>query len=282
MGLAVSLLGLSVHGQIAPATSGLPSNSFITAINPGVSLSPSSVSSFSTFGVGPIDGITFNSSNRYISSSGGTTPWITVTLNFNSSGLLTGQSYFLAFMVTNKSDNAYSSGLAIDSVSGVLTQNFDTGSSSLPSGWALQGSGASRGILSPSVTGLAPPSAGGTQFAFIDNGLSADTTGTITTSAIGGTNGTVLTSPTFTFTTGSTLSFQVAFLSNDGSPYLDFALVQLFKSTDVPLTNLPAATLFTAIAPSAVPEPATVALLIGGMALGAAWCWRRRATPLAG
>ena len=74
--LAFLLLGLAAHGQIAPATSGLPSNSKITAINSGVTLSPTTVSSFPTFNIGAINGVAFNSSNRYVSYSGGTTQWI--------------------------------------------------------------------------------------------------------------------------------------------------------------------------------------------------------------
>ena len=273
---ALWLVGLSLHGQIVPATTGLPNNSLITSINSGVTLSPSSISTFATFNVGPIDGTTYNATNRYsnASNSGGTTPWITVSFSFNTSGLTSG-NYYLSFLVTNKSDNQYSTGLAIDAVSGVLTQGFETGSSALPSGWSLQGGG-THGIVSSTVTGLAPPSGGGSQFAFIDTGISGSTTGTISTSAIGGTHGIILTSPSFSLTTGSTLSMQLAFVSNDGtSSFEDFALAQLFIVGEVPLTNVPAATLFSAVAPTAIPEPATTTLFQALSCMVAVWYWIR-------
>ena len=268
---AALLVGMVARGQIAPATSGLPSNSLITSINAGVTLSPSTVSTFSTFNVGPLNGVTFDSSHRFANNSGGTTPWITISFNFNSSSLTTG-NYFLGFIVTNKTDSAYASGLAIDAISGALTQDFESGTLSSIS-WPLQGSGATRGTISSSVTGLSAST--GSKFAFIDTNAAVGS-GTIGTTAIGGTNGTVLTSPSFSLTSGSTLSINVAFLSNDGSPYLDFALVQLFHVGDVPLTNVPAATLFTAIAPTAIPEPAMTALIQASSCALLVWYWTRR------
>ncbi len=285
--LAFLLLGVAAHGQIAPAPSGsLPNNSHIPSIISGVTLSPTSVS-FTNFNVGPINGATFSSANAYISGSGGATQWVNIHFDNTVAGLSAG-NYYLSFIVSNISDHAYDSGLAIDAitstnVTGGFSQSFETLTSFSSnvtvggSSWGLQGTGTRGIIANNTITGLAPADL--THFAFIDNGGSTGGT-TISTTNIGGSVGTVLDSPAFSLVAGTTLDIKVAYLSNDGAAFRDFALVQLFKVGDTPLnsgtTGMPAATLFTAVSPAAVPEPSAVAFLMGCGALGTTWWWRRR------
>lgn len=278
LSFAFLALVLSVRGQIAPASSlNLPANANITPINPGVTLSPASVGSFINFNVGPINGITYSTANAFVGNSGGVSPWINIHFDFNASGLSAG-NYSLAFIVSNLMDTGVPSGLAIDGITSntnVIVEGFESISNptplGLPAGWVIHGGG-NRGLISGAVNGFS--AAVGTQFAFIDTGDSSGT-GTISMNPLGGTTGTILKSPEFNLTTGSTLDLRVAFFSNDGSPFYDFGLVQLFASGQSPITNVPAATLFTAVAPTAVPEPVGVALGLGVAALVAASRTRR-------
>jgi hypothetical protein len=263
-------------GQIVPASSSsLPSNVNITPINQGVTLSPTSVGSFINFNVGPINGITYSTATAYVSNSGGVSPWINIHFDFSASGLSAG-NYSLAFIVSNVMDPNVTSGLAIDGIASstnVITEGFEatTSVSGLPSGWVLQGGG-TRGLVSGAITGFS--AVAGSQFAFIDTGDSSGS-GTISMTPLGGTTGTILRSPEFNLTTGTTLDLKVAFFSNDGSPFYDFGLVQLFAAGQSPITNVPAATLFTAVTPTAVPEPGGVALGLGCAVLVVSWRMRR-------
>jgi PEP-CTERM motif len=138
----------------------------------------------------------------------------------------------------------------------------------LPSGYTCTGT-----CGTDTVDGVVTASPlGHTSYQFVST--SGGTTGAGEISGIGGTNGSLLSSPVFAATAGESLNFYFNYVTSDGAGYSDYAWAALFKSG----STTPSAYLFTArteptgaIAPgvglpadSATLNPATVAIVGGG------------------
>ena len=233
------------------------------SIDPNVTLTPSSISDFPLFDIGPINGINYSIANQFIAGSGGGTDWVNVSYLAPASEF---SSFFLFFMVTDIIDESFESGLAIDNIFASNESIFESFETGIPGTWnTFSGT---RITTSGSTTGIAPTD--GTSFAILD------TFGTLTdTSAfVNGVTGSMLQSTTFTLGVGDTLSFDAFFLSNDGLGFNDYALGLLFSAGANPFIDTPAAVLYTATAP--VPEPRYTVLSIGLAALMGAALLRRR------
>jgi hypothetical protein len=203
---------------------------------------------------------------KFGGGNGGPTGWIHVTYTIPEE-TPTG-NYTLLFQVSNAGDESVPSALAIDNiVSPHFAESFEGG---IPANWKLSGGAPGypglTGGTSSAITNLAPTN--GTLFAWITNGCQAGCNNTLgsVSAAYGslyqgpGTNGlpeeqglgiptvgTTLQSPEFTLAAGDTISFDVNFLTADGTyNFSDFATAQLVLT--------PADSMIISFSPSATPE----------------------------
>jgi hypothetical protein len=242
-----------------------------------------------------LNGTSYGNVAKFGGGNGGPTGWIHVSYSVPE-GTPTG-NYTLQFEVSHAGDSNIPSALAIDHiVSPHFSESFED-DGVLPSNWTLSvgasGFSGPTGGASSSVANLAPTD--GSYFAWITNGCQANggagnpdgcnnTLGSVST-AYGslyqgpGTNGlppgqglgnatvgTTLKSPTFTLAAGDTISFDVNFLTADGTyDFSDFATAQLvFTSADSTIiTFSPSATPQTQIATIGNPtDPAAQSLAL--------------------
>jgi hypothetical protein len=193
-------------------------NPNLPPISSGVTLSSAS-GGLSNAMVGPLpDGTTYGPSG-FNQNAGGTTGWVTATYTFT-----TGGQFALTWEVANVTGNQGGDAVATDNIrlNGTKIAQLEPGGT-LPSGYTGLGNyGTSAG-----VTGL-PTSGGDLAFAYIDVQPSRSTG----IGPIFDTSGDVdsvsrLVSPGFPVRPGDTLSLDVAFSTNDGSPYGDYGIVAL-------------------------------------------------------
>lgn len=106
----------------------------------------------------------------------------------------------------------------------------------MPAGYTCAGTCGTSGA--DGVVTLAP--LGGTQFGWIStvNGPTQDPLG-----VSGTTNGTLLTSPSFTAAAGQALSFRFNYVTSDGGPFDDYAFVRLLGGSGGPLVLFTARTI---------------------------------------
>ncbi len=207
-----------------PATVfGVPADSHfghLPNISPGVILSPFPAY-FDGVETGPLNGVTYGPLGFGIpENTAGTTGWVRVTFTVPVGGFLQ-----LTFEVADVIDPVVHSALAIDNIrlNGLLLEGFESG---VPSGWIGFGSFG----ISPAVPNLAPTE--GASFAFID-------TQTTLTSVlpmfdkVDGVEASQLIffhEPPSPFAIivkpGDILEIDLAFLTNDGDIFHDYAVVQ--------------------------------------------------------
>jgi hypothetical protein len=225
-------------------------NPNLPSISSGVTLSPAT-GGLSNTTVGPLpDGTTYGPFG-FAQNAGGTTGFVTSSYTFTAGG-----SFVLVWEVASVFGSQGGDALATDNITlnGTKIVQFEPGGT-LPTGYSGLGTfGTSAG-----VPGL-PTSGGDPGFAWMDvQGSSGTPTGV---SPIFDTSGDVfsasqLYSVVLTVNKGDTLNLDVAFMTNDGSPYNDYGVVAL----------------------QSVPEPSSVVLaavgFVGAAGLGAAR--RRRA-----
>ncbi len=106
----------------------------------------------------------------------------------------------------------------------------------VPSGWSCTGNCGTD--TADGVVGLSPH--GSSSYQWISTAAGPSGVGQI--AGIGGTNGSVLTTPVFTALSGDPLQFYFNFVTSDGAIYADYAWSALFNASD----NSIAAYLFTA------------------------------------
>jgi hypothetical protein len=226
-------------------------NPFLPAISNGVTLSPTS-GGLSNTSVGPLpDGSTYGPSG-FAQQAGGTTGWVTTSYTFATSGMFQLVWEVAAVMGAQGGDALATDNITIN---GHKIVQFLPGQP-LPSGFTGLGSfGTSAG-----VPGL-PTSGGDPGFAWMNVQPSSSTGVT----PIFDTSGDVFSasqiySATLAVNAGDKLSVDVAFLTNDGSPFSDYGAVAL----------------------QSVPEPSSlVAFAVGvvGVAVGVARHRRDRGKP---
>jgi hypothetical protein len=184
-------------------------NPFLPAIAPGVTISPNPAFLDGNL-AGPLNGITYGPF-AFGANAGGTTGFVHVSFTLPAGG-----TFRLVWEVSDVIDHSRPSALAIDNVrlGSTLLYGFETG---IPAGFTALGTVGTSGA----VTDLSPTQ--GNFFAFLD------TTGN--TKPIydteDGTFGSRLLSSPFTATGGSTLSLDLAFLTNDGGPFHDYGIAAL-------------------------------------------------------
>jgi hypothetical protein len=211
-------------------------NPFLPAISSGVTLAPVSGGLSNTL-VGPLpDGSTYGPFG-FNQNAGGTTGWVTSSYTFVASG-----TFQLVWEVASVFGAQGGDALATDNITlnGTKIVQFQPGGT-LPGGYMGLGTfGTSAG-----VSGL-PTSGGDPGFAWMDvQGSAGNSTGV---TPIFDTSGDVfsasqLYSATFSVNAGDTLSVDVAFMTNDGSPFNDYGAVAL----------------------QSVPEPSSVVLAAMGL-----------------
>jgi hypothetical protein len=212
-------------------------NPYLPPISPGVTISPNPAF-LDGNPVGPINGITYGPF-AFGANVGGTTGFVNVSYVIPTSG-----TFDLVWETSDVIDHSRPSALAIDNVrlNGTLLYGFDSG---IPAGFTSLGSVGTSGA----VPDLAPTQ--GTAFAYLD------TTGNVPPiyDTVDGTFGSRLISSQFTAAAGTTLSMDLAFLTNDGGPFHDYGIAVL--------------------QPVAVPEPNTLTLaLIAVTLVLATHAWR--------
>ena len=220
-------------------------NPNLPAISNGVMLSQNSGGLSNTV-VGPLpDGTTYGPAG-FIPNAGGTTGWVTTSYTFLASG-----TYQIIWEVAEVFGAQGGDALATDSIklNGSEVVQFQPGGM-LPSGYSGAGSyGTSAG-----VPGL-PTSGGDPGFAWMDvqpnvsTGISAifDTSGDVYSAS-------QLFSATINVNQGDMLSLDVAFMTNDGTPFNDYGVVAL----------------------QSVPEPSSLVLAVLGFVGAAGLAVRRR------
>ncbi len=193
-------------------------NPNLPSISSGVMLSTASGGLSNTM-VGPLpDGTTYGPSG-FNQNAGGTTGWVTTCYTFTAGG-----AFQLVWEVANVFGSQGGDALATDNITlnGNKIVQFQPGGT-LPSGYTGMGSfGTSAG-----VTGL-PTSGGDPGFAWLDVQPSSSTG----VSPLFDTSGDVfsasqLYSATIHVQAGDQLCVDVAFMTNDGSPYNDYGIVAL-------------------------------------------------------
>jgi hypothetical protein len=227
-------------------------NPFLPAISSGVTLSQASGGLSNTL-VGPLpDGSTYGPFG-FAQQAGGTTGWVSTSYTFATSGI-----FKLVWEVAEVAGAQGGDALTTDNITinGNKIVQFQPGQA-LPGGFTGLGSfGTSAG-----VPGL-PTSGGDPGFAWMNVQPSSSTGVT----PIFDTSGEVFSasqiySAAFTVSAGDTLSVDVAFLTNDGSPYTDYGAVAL----------------------QSVPEPSSlVGFALGIMVMTAIVARRRRERQKAG
>ena len=208
------------------------SNPNIPSISPGVTLGPGSAP-LDGVATGPLNGITYGP-GAFGGNTGGSTGFVTSSFTFDVA-----DTYQLVWEVADVSDTSTTSAFAIDNVTlnGSELYNFESG---IPGGFTVRGTVGTSGA----VTNLAPTQ--GNSFAFLDTtGNAIPAFDTVT-----GTEASRLISSPFTVRSGDVLSVDLAFLTQDGDAFQDYAIAAV--------TNDPV--------PDPVPEPLTI--LGSGMALG--------------
>ncbi len=193
-------------------------NPYIPSISNGVTLSQAS-GGLSNTTVGPLpDGSTYGPTG-FNGNAGGTTGWVTASYTFAAAGC-----YQLIYEVANVIDCQGASALATDNITlnGNKIVQFQPGGL-LPTGYSGLGNfGTSAG-----VTGL-PTSGGDPGFAWLDvQPPPANTNVAPIFDTVDGYSASRLYSAEIMVNTGDTLSVDVAFMTNDGSPFNDYGVVAL-------------------------------------------------------
>ncbi len=196
-------------------------NAYIPGISPGVTLSPGSNGFDGNF-VGPLpDGSTYGPFG-YSANAGGSTGWVTAFYTLPTSG-----SFQLVWEVANVINCAGSDALATDNITlnGNALFSFQPGGvGSLPSGFTGLGSYGTSGPVADLAPGAGPA------FAYMDVQPPPSSTNVAPIfDTVDGYSASRLYSAVFTANAGDTLSLDVAFLTNDGSPYADYGIVALFS-----------------------------------------------------
>ena len=212
-GAVLFTAGADTSGMTNPVSIPPSSNPHIPLISPGVTLAPTAPIPLDGVTTGPLNGITYGP-GAFSGSTGGTTGFINVSYTIGSGDLL--QPFFVE--VANVGDTAFQSGLALDNIeiNGALIEGFESG---VPAaGWTFNG----FNMISGGVTNLTPTE--GSSFLFMDT--------TATGSAaifdtVDGTNAANL-STNLGLMLGDTLSFDIAFLTTDGtSTFHDYGLAAI-------------------------------------------------------
>ncbi len=192
-------------------------NPNIPSISPGVTLSAAS-GGFDGNSVGPLpDGSTYGPFG-FNGNAGGSTGWVTTSVVIPTTG-----TFQLVWEVANVINCAGSDALATDNIrlNGTEITQFQPGGN-LPTGFTGLGSFGTSGA----VNDLAP-SGGDPGFAWMDVSPAASTGIAPLFDTVDGYSASRLYSATFTANANDVLSLDVAFLTNDGSPYADYGIVDL-------------------------------------------------------
>ena len=203
-------------GGISPQSVPNVSNPNLPPIDPGVTISPNPAFLDGNT-VGPISGISYGPFG-FGANTGGTTGFVSVSYTIATAG-----SYNLIWEVSNVLDDSRPSALAIDNVrlNNSLLYGFESG---IPAAFTALGSVGTSGA----VTDLSPTQ--GNSFAYLD------TTGNIPPiyDTVDGTLGSRLVSGTFAAAAGTTISMDLAFMTNDGFPFADYGIAVLQQVIPVP------------------------------------------------
>ncbi len=192
-------------------------NPNLPAISPGATLSPASTGFDGNF-AGPLpDGSTYGPFG-FNGNAGGSTGWVTTSFTIPTTG-----SFQLVWEVANVINCAGSDALATDNIqlNGTELTQFQPGGT-LPAGYTGLGSYGTSGAV-PDLS----PSGGDPGFAWMDVSPTASTGIAPIFDTVDGYSASRLYSATFTANAGDVLSLDVAFLTNDGSPYADYGIVAL-------------------------------------------------------
>jgi hypothetical protein len=189
-----------------------------------------------------LDGTIYGPSG-FNQNAGGTTGWITTTYTFQTGGL-----FQLIWEVADVVGAQGGDALTTDNIrlDGHLLTSFDSG---IPSNYSTQGSVGTSGsipLVDPSTgtqAGTLSPTSG-TAFGYLDVQDSGSPSNNV--APLFDTSGDVysasqLYSASFTVQAGDTLSLDVAFLTNDGSPYADYGIVAVAAVVPEPSNLLVAA-----------------------------------------
>lgn len=221
-------------------------NPNLPTISPGVNLTPNSTP-LDGVATGPLNGITYGP-GAYLGSTGGTTGFVASSYTFSEGG-----TYQLVWEVSDVRDLGVESAFAFDNVTlnGSSLYGFELG---IPTDFTVRGTAAT----SEAVVNLAPTE--GNSFAFIDTIGNSPAIYNPT-----GTGGSRLISSAFNVVAGDVLAMDLAFLTNDGSSYPDYAIATV---TNEAIPD-----------PEPIPEPSTVLgsiLLLGCGALMKSQSLRKR------